>query len=134
MAAFDAAYLDTSDNRPAIPEGLAREVEYILSGHKGSNRAITREKLLDQVRQNKNFRTVTDEQVRAAIGELRDQGRLIVNDMRGAGYFWAGCNLEYQAFREAYTSYAVTILHRAREMDRVAKKEFETDPLQKRLL
>jgi len=77
---------------------------------------------------------VTDEQLRAAIGELRDRGRLICNDLSGNGYFWAGTLGEYQAFRAAYVAYAETIWKRARKMDQEAREKFDSEPMQNKLL
>jgi hypothetical protein len=115
------------------PADLAACVGRILSGHVGLGWALGRSEILSLLRQLPAYRTVTDEKIRGAIGDLRAAGWLICNLMDDSGYFLAHTPEEYREFRALYMSYATTILARVKEMDQEASKRWGATALQERL-
>lgn len=122
-------------NRPAVPAALTREVGYILAAHKGLDRALRRDRILQLVKMQPQFKHTTDRQIRGAIESLREAGELICSlGADSEGYYMAADMREYQEFRQVYLSYARTIQDRARKMDQEAARRFGANPLQDRLI
>jgi hypothetical protein len=107
-----------------LPAGLERIVARTLSHAEGQSKAIMRDYFLELVHQVPGLEDVSDRQLRKAIENLRGQGMLICNLANGDGYYLAGNEAEYQAFRGKYGSYAFTILDKIRAMDVAAEQRW----------
>ncbi|MBE3117633.1 MAG: hypothetical protein IMZ50_02615 [Candidatus Atribacteria bacterium] len=111
---------------------LAGAVGRVLQGHVGQGWALKRGEILSLVRQLPAYQEATGQMVWEAIEDLREAGWMICSLMDD-NYFLAGSPEEYQHFKEAYVSYALTILDRAKAMDRTAERHWGPAGLQERL-
>lgn len=76
---------------------------------------------------------INDRRIRRAIEILRREGMLICNSGDGLGWYLAGDEDEYRAFRQSYGSHAFPIMKTIAQMDKTALRQWP-NALQPKLL
>jgi len=108
----------------SLPDGLKKDVGYILLQHRGSEMAIPRIQLVGLLAGKYRKIKDIDRAIRLVISQLRDEHWMIGMSHSGDGYFIVTNMEEFESFIADYTERAYTVIEKSKRMRETALQVF----------